>query len=136
MRCFYLLFVIFNCSLFSFSQEPNVIKVKRESNLVKAEFDNTELMLMAIDRFGNVTDNKISSYKLSIKTKKEVKQFEGFGNSLSPQAISYLNKLTRTAKLFFNEIVAEDGSHLQKLPDLIEQWFPDCKNCSNEQNKH
>ena len=118
------------CS-FSFAQQPQTIKVKKESNLVKAVFDNTEFKLMVVDRFGNPKENKIVSYKLFVKTKKDTKEFAGFNNSLSSQMIIYLNKLSKAAKLFFTEInVQEDDTHLTKLPDVIEAWFPNCKNCN------
>ncbi len=128
-RMLFLCFII--TATFSFAQQPQTIKVKRESNLVKAVFDNTEFKLMAVDRFGNPKENKIVSYKLYVKTKKNTIEFTGFNNSLSPEMINYLNKLTKTAKLFFTEINAqEDDSHLTKLPDVIEPWFPNCKNCN------
>ena len=83
-----------------------------------------------MDRFGNPKDNKIASYKLYIKTKKDTKEFKGYSNSLSPEMINYLNKLKKAAKLFFTEInVEEEDSHFTKLPDVIEQWFPNCQNC-------
>ena len=113
-----------------FAQQPTVIKIKKESNLVKAVFDNTEFKLVVMDRFGNPKDNKIASYKLYIKTKKDTKEFKGYSNSLSPEMINYLNKLKKAAKLFFTEInVEEEDSHFTKLPDVIEQWFPNCQNC-------
>ena len=130
-KTFFLFFYFATITTFSFAQQPQTIKVKRESNLVKAVFDNTEFKLMAVDRFGNPKENKIVSYKLYVKTKKNTIEFTGFNNSLSPEMINYLNKLTKTAKLFFTEInVQEDDSHLTKLPDVIETWFPNCKNCN------
>jgi len=112
------------------AQEPKTIKVKKESNLVKAVFDNTEFKLIVVDRFGNPKDNRIASFKLYVKTKKDTKEFQGFSNSLSPEMIKYLNKLKKSAKLFFTEInVEEDDTHLIKLPDTIDQWFPNCENC-------
>ncbi|MDX2174217.1 MAG: hypothetical protein SFY56_14035 [Bacteroidota bacterium] len=112
------------------AQEPKTIKVKKESNLVKAVFDNTEFKLIVVDRFGNPKDNRIASFKLYVKTKKDTKEFQGFSNSLSPEMIKYLNKLKKSAKLFFTEInVEEDDTHLIKLPDAIDQWFPNCENC-------
>ena len=125
------------CFLLSYNasnaQEPNVIKIKKESNLVKAVFDNVDLKLMAVDRFGNPRDNKITSYKLWIKGKGDPKGFEGFSNSLTPEMIKELNKLKKAAKIFFTEIqVKDENEHIQKLPDVIDTWFPNCKNCDNK----
>lgn len=135
-------FTLINCLLIvaflitynaSMAQEPNVIKVKKESNLVKAVFDNVDLKLMAVDRFGNPRDNKITSYKLWIKGKGDAKGYKGFSNSLTPEMIKELNKLKKAAKIFFTEIqVQEDDEHLLKLPDVIDTWFPNCKNCDNK----
>jgi len=115
------------------AQEPQTIKVKKESNLVKAVFDNTESRLFTVDRFGNPRENKILSYKLYVKGKRETKEFTGYGNKLSGEMINYLNKQTSATKIFFTEISAEDDDeHLIKLPDVIDTWFPDCKNCEKK----
>lgn len=127
------LFIFFCCFISTnkiVAQQPAVIKIKKESNLVKVVFDNTEFKLIVVDRFGNPKNNRIASYKLYVKTKKDTKEFIGFSNTLSPEMIKYLNKLKKTAKLFFTEInVEEDDTHLIKLPDVIDQWFPNCENC-------
>ena len=68
--------------------------------------------------------------RLYIKSKKETAEFAAYSNNLSSEMINYLKKLKHSAKLFFTEInVVEDDSHLSKLPDAIEQWFPNCANC-------
>ncbi|MBA3682031.1 MAG: hypothetical protein H0W73_12850 [Bacteroidetes bacterium] len=116
------------------AQEPNIIKVKKESDLVKVVFDNVDLKLMAVDRFGNPRQNRVVSYKLWIKGKGETKMYPGFNNSLSPEMIKELNKLKKATKIFFTEInVKEEDDHSVKLPDVIDTWFPDCKNCDNKQ---
>ncbi len=115
------------------AQEPNVIKIKKESNLVKAVFDNVDLRLMAVDRFGNPRDNQIVSYKLWIKGKGDAKGYQGYSNNLTPEMTKELNKLKKAAKIFFTEIqVKDENDHLQKLPDVIDTWFPNCKNCDNK----
>ena len=102
--------------------------VKKESLLFKAIFDNTEYKLIAIDRYGNLSDSKIISYKFYVKEKNGVRQFEGYGNELNADILKYLKKLKNAAKIFFTEIMAEDENHhLVKLPDIIDTWFPDCK---------
>jgi hypothetical protein len=123
----------FTCYL---AQEPATIRVKKESNLVKAVFDNTELRLMVVDRFGNPRENKIASYKLYVKGKRDTKEFSGYGNNLSPDMIKYLTKTTTASKLFFTELSAsDDNGHLVKLPDVIETWFPDCNNCGSKKKR-
>jgi hypothetical protein len=113
-----------------YSQEPETIRIKKESNLVKAVLDNTDDKLVVMDRFGNPRENEIVSYRLWVKAKKETREFRGYGNRLSPEMVNYLNKLGSATKIFFTEISAkEDDEHIVKLPDVIETWFPDCKNC-------
>lgn len=131
-------FIVFSF-LFAYSsvnaQQPGVIKVKKESNLVKVVFDNTELKLMAVDRFGNPRENQITSYKLWIKGKGDAKMFAGFNNNLSAEMVKELNKLKKATKIFFTEInVKDDDEHQIKLPDVVETWFPDCKNCDNKKS--
>lgn len=128
---FILLFLFINNV--SNAQQPNVIKIKKESDLVKVVFDNVDLRLMPVDRFGNPRQNQVVSYKLWIKGKGETKMFEGFNNSLSPEMIKELNKLKKATKIFFTDInVKDDDEHALKLPDVIDTWFPDCKNCDNK----
>jgi hypothetical protein len=122
--------ILFFCAWAVKAQEPGTIKFKKESNLLKVVFDNTDPKLFVVDRFGNPRENRILSYKLYVKTKKETKEFEGFSNALSGEMINYLNKLKSATKLFFTEIIVEDeAGHPLKLPDVIDTWFPDCKNC-------
>jgi hypothetical protein len=88
---------------------------------------------MAVDRFGNPRDNQIVSYKLWIKGKGDAKGYQGFSNNLTPEMIKELNRLKKAAKIFSTEIQVKDESdHLQKLPDVIDTWFPNCKNCDNK----
>ena len=127
-----LLFIFFLFSFGSmFAQEPvNTIKIKREQNLVKAVFDNVEYKLFAVDRFGNPRENSFASYTLWIKEKKDTKKFVGYSNELSPEMLKELRGLKKATKIFFTNIkVNGDDEHLVDLPDIIDTWFPDCKNC-------
>lgn len=111
-----------------YSQEPISIKVRKEQSLVKAYFDNTELRLSAIDKYGNPKNNKILSFKLWVKGNN--RSIAGFDNALNSEMIQELNRQKKATKIFFTEIVAEDDEgHSVKLPDLIEVWFPQCTNC-------
>lgn len=125
-----LVLCMFEAGLSTAQDEPQTIKVKRESNLSKVVFDNTDLRLIVVDRFGNPRENQIVSYKLYIKEKRETKEFSGYSNALNGEMINYLNKLSKATKIFFTEInVKDDSDHLVKLPDVIDTWFPNCANC-------
>ena len=140
MKSFLFQFLVLGVLSLTFShlqaQEPQTIRVRKESNLVKAVFDNTETRLFAVDRFGNPRENKILTYKLYIKGKRETKEFSGYGNRLNAEMIKYLNKQSTATKIFFTEISAEEeDGHIVKLPDIIETWFPDCENCDKKKRR-
>ena len=131
-----LLFFLFGFAIAIQAQQPETIRVRKESNLVKAYFDVTELKLLPIDRFGNPQDNKIMGFKLYVKNKRETKEFESYSNALTPDMLTYLNALKEAAKIFFTNImVQEDETRLIQLPDVIEVWFPSCLN-NQKPKKH
>ncbi len=44
--------------------------------------------------------------------------------------VNSLNKLKKIAKIFFTDIMFNDhNDYLLRLPDVIDVWFPNCKNC-------
>ena len=109
-------------------EQPVSIKVRKEQKLSKAYFDNTEMRLSAIDKYGNPRSNKIASFKLWIKGEK--KPLLGYDNDMGTEITRELNKLKKATKIYFTEITIEDDDgHLMKLPDLYEVWFPNCVNC-------
>lgn len=117
-------------------EEPKVIRVKKESTLAKVVLDNTEGKLVVVDRYGNPRENRVLSYKLYVKGKRSTEQFQGYSNRLDPELIAHLNKQGQASKLFFTEISVEDeNGHLIKLPDMIEVWFPDCRNCEKKRGR-
>ncbi len=119
------------CTLSYLCSQENIgtIKIKKEQNLVKVVFDNTEYRLFAIDRFGNPKENEIVSYMFWIKGSKNFKA-EGFSNKLTPEMIKELKKQKKAAKIFFTQIkVKTDEQHIIDMPDIIETWFPECRNC-------
>lgn len=135
-----LLYVVFLFSVMSpglYAQdEPATIRVRKESDLTKAVFDNTERRLMVVDRFGNPRDNNIATYKLYVKTRRSTREFTGYGNTLSAEMLKFLGEQQVACKLFFTGISAtDDNGHLVKLPDVIEVWFPECGNCDNNKRK-
>jgi len=117
-------------------EEPPSIKIKKESNLAKVVLDNTEDRLLVIDRFGNPRENKILSYTLYVKNGKTTREFPGFSNKLTPEMLDYLRTQNSAVKVFFTNIkVRDDHDGIQSLPDCIETWFPDCRNCAPSKMK-
>jgi hypothetical protein len=125
-----LLFIFSLLALCVNAQEPvGTFKIKREQNLVKAVFDNIEYKLIAIDRFGNPQENTFASYNLWIKEKRGMKKFVGYSNTLTPEMLKELKSVKKAVKIFFTNIkVNGDDEHLVDLTDVIDTWFPDCKN--------
>lgn len=116
--------------------EPQTIRVKKQSDLAKVVFDNTQNKLMVVDRFGNVRENKVLSYKLYIKNGRSTQEFTGYGNNLSAEMLNYLRNQRAAVKLFFTEVkVYDDAEHVLGLPDCIEVWFPDCVNCKPNKSR-
>ena len=129
-------FLIFFYNKISLAQEPQIIRVKKELNLKKVVFDNSEFRLMVIDRFGNPRENKIASYQLDIKMPNEIKIFFGFGNNLSQEMLNYLYKLDKPANMFFIKImVYDEDEHLINLPDFKEEWVPALKKSKKIKSK-
>lgn len=111
-------------------QDPPTIKVKKTSDLVKAEFDNVNLKLIALDRFGNPKENAIVSFVLWIKETPEV-PYTCKTENLTREMLNALNSCKKATKIFFTNVLAQEADgHQVKLPDVIDVWFPDCKNCS------
>lgn len=118
------------------AQESPSIKVRKESRLAKVVLDNSAYKLVVMDRYGNPTEARLMHYLLHVKTKHETRVFEGRSNALSREMVNYLNGLSSATKIFFTEIQAEEeGGHISSLPDLIETWFPDCRNCDKKRNR-
>lgn len=129
-------FLIFFYNKISLAQEPQIIRVKKELNLKKVVFDNSEFRLMVIDRFGNPRENKIASYQLDIKMPNETKIFFGFGNNLTQEMLNYLYKLDKATNMFFIKImVYDEDEHLINLPDFKEEWVPALKKSKKIKSK-
>lgn len=117
------------------TNEVKTIRIKKETQFVKAAFDDTEFKAIAFDRFGNPHENAIKSYTIFFKEGRSVYESQVVGNTFSQKTINYLTKKKKFAtKICLIKIVAEDkDGHLEDLPDLCDiVIFPDCKKV----NKH
>ncbi|MFL5751850.1 MAG: hypothetical protein ACJ76F_00465 [Bacteroidia bacterium] len=131
MRATLAIFFILSCLNMTAQEDVETIKVKKVQQLVKAEYDNTQFMLVAIDRFGNPKEKAVRSFELHYAIKKKLYRFISYDNKLSPEMLANLKELKKAQKIFFTKIKAEDDAgHLVELPDVIEVHFPDCKNCT------
>lgn len=132
-----LFFILLLCThqVLRAQQPTNTIKVKKAEDLVKAEFDNVNLKLIAVDRFGNPRESAVLSYVLWIKTDPD-KPYYSKNFAITPEMQQALNTCKSSTKIFFTNIVAQEtDGHQVKLPDVIDVWFPDCKNCTPKKIK-
>lgn len=124
-------------STFCFSQEVEKIKIKKEDPFFKAEFDEANYKVIALDKYGNPYENVVKSFKITFQDTQGHFENKVVGNTFPDKTIKYLKKRTRVTNLCLKEIVAEDAEgHVQTLPDkcgvLI---YPDCKNCDPNKKK-
>ena len=119
-----IIIILLSSALQAQDEEPRTIRVKKETDLSKAQFDNTQMRLFVIDRFGNVRNNQIVSYTLWVKGKKKATPFRGTGSLLTPEMVRFLEKQKEAVKIFFTQVIANDGDRQVPLPDVIDVWFP------------
>ncbi len=135
MKKLLLLFLLSFVHTLPAQEGVNTFKIKREQKYVKAVFDNNDYKLVPIDRFGNPGENEFGGFTLWIKERKSTKKFVSSTSSMTPEMLKELKSLKKATKIFFTNIkVKEDDEHYSDLPDIIDTWFPDCKNCSNKSN--
>ncbi len=131
IQCFFLLLLQFFSVKNLISQENGIdkITVKKESNLVKAFFDNNELKLIAQDKYGNIDHHAIRSFEMHYEVKKKkLKILKSSSMYLTLDMLHDLNTLKEAKKIFYTKITAEDQNGiLVNLPDVIEMHFPRCK---------
>lgn len=125
-------------SFISNAQEIETIKIKKEDPFYKADFDDTNYKVFAVDKYGNPYMDAIKSFVITFQDSKGHFKSEVVGNTFPKKTINYLTKgRQRATNVCLREIVAEDKEgHVQKLPDkcgvLI---YPDCKNCDQNLKK-
>jgi len=123
---------------FLFSQEIEKIKIAKEDPFFKADFDETEYKVFALDKYGNPYMDVVKSFKITFQDSKGHFESAVVGNTFPKKTINYLTKgRERATNICLKDIVAEDKEgHVQKLPDkcgvLI---YPDCKNCDPNKKK-
>lgn len=122
-----------------FSQEePQTIKIQKQESFIKAQFDETNYKVIAMDRYGNPHEEAIKEYVITYSENGQIFEARVIGHTFPEKTIQYLTKKRQTAvKICIIKIIAEDkDGHLQKLPDLCDiVIFPDCKKV-NKKKKH
>lgn len=128
--------IMFICSfrIIAQDEEPAVIKVEKQSLLVKAVYDNDAYKLDCLDKYGNVVGHSIKYFELHyLEKKKKLKILKSTSEYLTPEMIDNFNKFKEAKKIFFTNILAEDSNgNTVRLPDVIEMQFP--SNCKVKQD--
>ncbi len=124
-------FILCLSSFISFSQEVEKIKIKKEDTYFKAEFDETNYKVIALDKYGNPYQEVVKSFDITFQDTEGHFETSIVGNVIPEKTVKYLKNRKRATSLCFKKIVAQDEEgHIQSLPDkcgvLI---YPDCKNC-------
>jgi hypothetical protein len=131
LRCL-LSFILLLYTFSSYSQEIEKIKVKKEDPFLKAEFDNTNYKVIALDKYGNPYEDVVKSFAITFQDTDGKFRSAVMGNTFPKKTIDYLTKKRKKATtICLTEIVAQDNEgHIQNLPDKCNVIiFPDCKNC-------
>jgi hypothetical protein len=121
-----------------YSQEIEKIKIAKEDPFFKADFDETEYKVFALDKYGNPYMDVVKSFKITFQDSKGHFESVVVGNTFPKKTINYLTKgRKRATNICLKDIIAEDKEgHVQKLPDkcgvLI---YPNCKNCDPDKRK-
>jgi hypothetical protein len=139
-KCIFLLSAACCLSSIVLSQETQTEKIKivKEETFLKAEFDDVNYKVIALDKYGNPYEDAVKSFVITFQDSKGHFKSEVIGNTFPKKTITYLTKgRDRATNICLKEIVAEDKEgHIQKLPDhcgvLI---YPDCKNCDTNKKK-
>ncbi len=118
----FLKFIAFSFLLlpsFLFSQEIEKIKIAKEDPFFKADFDETEYKVFALDKYGNPYMDVVKSFKITFQDSKGHFESAVVGNTFPKKTINYLTKgRDRATNICLKDIVAEDKEgHIQKLPD-------------------
>ncbi len=121
----------------AYSQDVEKIKIKKEDPFLKAEFDESNYKVIALDKYGNPYENVVKSFVITFQDTEGHFKSKVEGNTFPEKTIKYLKKRTRATNLCLREVVAVDEEgHKQVLPDkcgiLI---YPDCKNCDPNKKK-
>ncbi len=109
------------------TESENTIKVRKVEQLVKAEYDNTNYKLTAVDRFGNLKENAVQSFEIHYTLRGERHKYISYSNQLTDEMLKNLGKIKEAQEIYFTNIKAEDDNgHLIQLPELPYMHFPDC----------
>lgn len=109
---------------------PGTIKIRKQQLLKKAEYDETEYKVIAVDVYGNPKLESVASFELHFAIKGKRYQFFSPNNKLTAEMLKELKNIKKATKVWFTKIKgAEADGHLVDLPDFDYMIFPKCENC-------
>lgn len=133
----FLFFVFYLLPFSVLSQEVEKIKIKKEDPFLKAEYDETNYRVIALDKYGNPYENVVKSFVITFQDLTGQYKTEVTGNTIPEKTIKYLKSRKKATNLCLKQIVAQDeDGHIQSLPDRCGVLFyPDCKGCKTNNLK-
>src|SRR5258708_5473783 len=91
----------------SFSQEVEKIKIKKEDTFFKAEFDETNYKVIALDKYGNPYEEVIKSFDITFQDTDGHFETSVVGNTFPDKTIKYFKKRKRATNVCLKKIVAQ-----------------------------
>ncbi len=107
------LFFIITGAVFSQSSPTNkrgTIRIRKIGNLVKVQYDNVNYRLIGIDRFGNLLDNAVIAFQLSVSIQGVFYTQKSAGSALTRSMQQLLGRCSGQTVLFFEKIKAKDNN--------------------------
>ena len=136
MKNFFLLSFLFLFGSFSAQEPPNIIKIRKQQLLKKAQYDETDYKVIAVDRYGNPKTESVVGFELHFKEKGKERSFISSSNLLTPEMIAKLKELKKATQVWFTKIKGDEGEgHLVDLPNFDYMIFPKCINCPGPKKK-
>ncbi|MBC7865301.1 MAG: hypothetical protein IAF38_20160 [Bacteroidia bacterium] len=104
--------------------------------LKKAEYDETDYKVIAVDRYGNPKTESVVGFELHFMEKGKERSFKSNSNTLTPEMVAKLKDLKKATQVWFTKIKGDEGEgHLVDLPNFDYMIFPKCVNCPGPKKK-
>lgn len=101
------------------NSKRGTIRVRKTGNLVKVQYDNVNYRLIGIDRFGNLLDNAVVAFQMSVSIQGVFYTEKAAGPTLTKKMQQMLSRIDGRTSLFFKRIKAKDNNgSMLNMPDF------------------
>ncbi len=121
----YVVFLFLVISTYSlYPQQTDTLRVKKKTNLLKAEFDNISFKVFAVDRFGNPKENVIQSFEIHFNLNGSGRNYVCSSAWLEEEMINEIRKTHQSMELSFTEVKAlSESGEIIRLPDFKRMFY-------------